>query len=72
MLNTADPDFPHELCLVVSHNIPSNNSIAKLLSSKLKASLETYLPNLVRSMVKLQLNPVLRLWEMPVACNVAS
>jgi hypothetical protein len=35
-----------ELCLVVSPNIPSN-SIARLPGTKLKMSLETYLPNLL-------------------------
>jgi hypothetical protein len=43
---SAYPDFPCELCLVASPNIPSN-SVARSPGAKLKMRLETYLHFLV-------------------------
>jgi hypothetical protein len=44
--NAAYPDFPYELCLIASSNIPSNSN-ARSPGAKLKMRLETYLPDLV-------------------------
>jgi hypothetical protein len=46
IIKTAYPNFPCELCLVASPNIPSN-SVARSPSAKLKMSIETYFPDLV-------------------------
>jgi hypothetical protein len=43
---STNPDFPCELCLVASPNIPSN-SVARSSNGKLKLSLVTYLHDVV-------------------------
>jgi hypothetical protein len=46
MLNVAYSDFPYNLCLVASPNIPSKNIVTSH-GMKLKMSVESYLPELV-------------------------
>jgi hypothetical protein len=46
MLNVAYSNFPYDLCLVASPNIPSKNIVTSR-GMKLKMSLESYLPDLV-------------------------
>jgi hypothetical protein len=45
-MNRAYSNFPSDLCLIASPNIPSNSK-ATLPGIKLKISLEMYLPDLV-------------------------